>query len=76
MTATSLAAVSPTFRRLRPRLAAYREEQLLAIASSAERPARPPPGACCGSSCDPCVLDVYREELKIWREAHPNEFQA
>lgn len=33
-----------------------------------ERPKKPPPGSCCGSSCDPCVIDQYAEEVKVWKE--------
>lgn len=23
---------------------------------------------CCGSSCKPCVMDMYGEELRVWKE--------
>ncbi|NLO78805.1 MAG: oxidoreductase [Xanthomonadaceae bacterium] len=32
------------------------------------RPLPPDPSACCGSGCDPCILDVYYEELAAWEE--------
>lgn len=61
---------SPTLTRLlKTRLAPVREEALLAAAApDAERPVKPAAGDCCGSSCNPCVMDLYREELKIWKE--------
>ncbi|KAF1353865.1 hypothetical protein BDV97DRAFT_367423 [Delphinella strobiligena] len=61
---------SPTLTRLlKTRLAPVREEALLAAAArDAERPIKPAAGDCCGSSCNPCVMDLYREELKIWKE--------
>lgn len=60
---------SPTLvRLLKSRLAPIREKELMAAALSEERPEKPGPGACCGSSCDPCVLDQYAEEVKIWKE--------
>lgn len=34
--------------------------------------------ACCGSGCDPCLLDLYdqameryRQALRAWQERHP-----
>lgn len=61
---------SPTLTRLlKTRLAPIREEALLAAAApGAERPVKPAAGDCCGSSCNPCVMDLYREEFKIWKE--------
>lgn len=53
-----------------------------AAASPADDPEpQPPPeldlDACCGSGCDPCVLDLYEEArqryltaLRAWRERH------
>ncbi|XP_045157707.2 NADH-cytochrome b5 reductase-like [Mercenaria mercenaria] len=32
------------------------------------RPERPLDSDCCGQGCDPCVLDIYAEEMKIWEE--------
>lgn len=26
--------------------------------------------ACCGSGCDPCVSDLYQQELAEWKKAH------
>ncbi len=43
-----------------------------------EPPEAPQPGACCESGCDPCVHDLYAEELAEyrrqlagWLERHP-----
>jgi hypothetical protein len=47
-----------------------------------EREPSPPPkpgdSECCGSGCDPCIWDLYREELERytlelehWRRLHP-----
>ena len=60
---------SPTLvKLLRKRLAPIREKELIAKALCADRPEKPKLGACCGSSCDPCVMDMYAEELKVWKE--------
>lgn len=32
------------------------------------KPERPLDSDCCGQGCDPCVLDLYDEDLKIWEE--------
>ena len=31
------------------------------------RPQSPSPEDCCGSGCNPCVLDIYEQELRIWK---------
>lgn len=60
---------SPTLcKLLKKRLAPAREKELIAKAVCEDRPEKPAPGACCGSSCDPCVMDMYAEELKVWKE--------
>lgn len=51
----------------RKRLTATRTKQLLRAASRAHNDP-PPPGDCCGSSCDPCVRDLWKEELACWKE--------
>ena len=35
-----------------------------------ERPEEPLPSECCGSGCEPCVLDVYQDQLATWRTLH------
>ncbi|EAW10398.1 uncharacterized protein ACLA_048700 [Aspergillus clavatus NRRL 1] len=52
------------------RLANVRRKQLLRAAARAHDDPPPPPGlgVCCGSSCDPCVNDLWREEVAVWRE--------
>jgi hypothetical protein len=60
---------SPTLTRLlKARPAPSRETNLLNAAFSITKPIKPPPGECCGSSCDPCVMDLYAQELKVWKE--------
>lgn len=64
-----LATHSPTLKRLlKTRLAPIREDKLVAAALSPTKPVKPPAGECCGSSCNPCVMDLYREELLVWKE--------
>ncbi|KAE8392477.1 hypothetical protein BDV23DRAFT_181626 [Aspergillus alliaceus] len=52
------------------RLTTTRTKQLMRAAERAHDDPPPPPGLgeCCGSSCDPCVTDLWREELACWRE--------
>lgn len=60
---------SPTLTRLlKTRLAPSREKRLLEVAVTASRPIKPGNDECCGSSCKPCVMDLYAEELKVWKE--------
>ena len=60
---------SPTLTSLlKARPAPSRETNLLNAAFSNSKPVKPPPGECCGSSCDPCVMDLYAQELKVWKE--------
>ena len=33
-----------------------------------EAPIPPAPNECCESGCDPCVWDIYYEELRKWQE--------
>lgn len=35
-----------------------------------EAPEPPADGACCGSGCENCVLDVYQAELSAYRLKH------
>lgn len=60
---------SPTLvKLLKTRLAPVRERELIAKATCPDRPMKPAPGDCCGSSCHPCVMDNYAEELRVWKE--------
>jgi hypothetical protein len=60
---------SPTLvKLLKTRLAPIRERELIARATCPERPVKPAPGDCCGSSCRPCVMDNYADELRVWKE--------
>lgn len=61
----------PAFKTLqKKRLTGTRTKQLLRAASRAhdDPPPEPELGLCCGSSCDPCVNDLWREERSVWRE--------
>ncbi|KAJ5693369.1 hypothetical protein N7462_002792 [Penicillium macrosclerotiorum] len=61
----------PSFKALqKKRLSGTRTKQLLRAASRAHDDPPPPPelGSCCGSSCDPCVNDLWKEERGVWRE--------
>lgn len=61
----------PAFKALqKKRLSGTRTKQLLRAAGRAHDDPPPPPelGTCCGSSCDPCVNDLWREELSVWKE--------
>jgi cytochrome-b5 reductase len=31
-------------------------------------PPKPEPEPCCGSGCDPCVLELYEEALERWEQ--------
>lgn len=55
-------------RLLKARPAPIREAALLEAAFGTTKPVKPPAGECCGSSCDPCVMDLYAQELKVWKE--------
>ncbi|KAL4893821.1 hypothetical protein BDV59DRAFT_177241 [Aspergillus ambiguus] len=60
----------PSIKKKAKRLSGTRLKQLLRAAERAHDDPPPPPGLgeCCGSSCDPCVNDLWREELACWRE--------
>ncbi|KAL5362102.1 hypothetical protein BJX96DRAFT_176846 [Aspergillus floccosus] len=60
----------PSIKKRAKRLSNTRLKQLLRAAERAHDDPPPPPGLgeCCGSSCDPCVTDLWREELACWRE--------
>ncbi|KAA8648912.1 uncharacterized protein ATNIH1004_004799 [Aspergillus tanneri] len=56
------------------RLTTTRTKQLVRAAEREHDDPPPPPdlGDCCGSSCDPCVTDLWKEELACWRERWGN----
>ena len=35
-----------------------------------EAPIPPAPNECCGNGCEPCVWDIYREELRKWQKTN------
>lgn len=62
---------TPLFKKLQKnRLTKTRTKQLLRAAEREYNDPPPPPGLgdCCGSSCDPCVRDLWKEEIGVWRE--------
>lgn len=64
---------SPFLVKLKSRrLAPTRLADLYAAAGAKKAPPPPDPWECCGSSCKPCVKELWREELKCWNEAHPD----
>ncbi|BFI95707.1 MAG: hypothetical protein RSP_12170 [Rhodanobacter sp.] len=32
-------------------------------------PTEPDPGECCGNGCDPCIFDLYGDQLAYYRTA-------
>lgn len=50
------------------RMANTRKKQLLKMVLNPEAPTLDIT-ACCGSSCQPCVKDLHKEELTLWHEA-------
>ncbi|EKV05162.1 hypothetical protein PDIG_84850 [Penicillium digitatum PHI26] len=62
---------TPLYKMLyKTRLTKTRTKQLLRAGERAYNDPPPPPGLgdCCGSSCDPCVRDLWKQEIGIWRE--------
>ncbi|KAJ5810856.1 hypothetical protein N7447_010372 [Penicillium robsamsonii] len=62
---------TPLYKALyKTRLTKTRTKQLLRAGERAYNDPPPPPGLgdCCGSSCDPCVRDLWKQEIGIWRE--------
>ena len=44
-----------------------------------EAPRPPAPNECCENGCDPCVWDIYYEDLRQWQEQqqkNPEKEQA
>lgn len=42
-------------------------------------PIEPDPGECCGNGCDPCIYDLYNDQLAhyraalaAWKARHPD----
>ncbi|KAI5475800.1 hypothetical protein MNV49_000811 [Pseudohyphozyma bogoriensis] len=58
--------------KTRGRLAPVRLQELLAAAKARKAPKPPEPGECCGSSCKPCVTELWKQELRCWKECHPD----
>ena len=56
----------------RRRLAPSRWQDLLRAARGEKPPRAPDPWDCCGSACKPCVKELYREEMRVWSEVHPD----
>ena len=52
------------------RITNIRKKQLIKAAMRPydDPPPPPKPDECCGSSCDPCVKTLWKEELACWRE--------
>lgn len=57
----------PRVKKAQKHLSGTRTKQLIRAAERAYNDP-PVPGECCGSSCDPCVMDLWREEMEVWRE--------
>lgn len=39
----------------------------------AEKPTPPGEYECCDSGCEPCVWDIYYDELRAWQQARRSE---
>ncbi|GAA5944157.1 uncharacterized protein JCM15063_000164 [Sporobolomyces koalae] len=73
MSDPELLSQSPFLLKLsRRRLAPSRMSDLYTAARAAKPPKEPELWECCGSSCKPCVNDLYREERRVWDECHPD----
>ncbi|GAA5836505.1 hypothetical protein JCM11251_007096 [Rhodosporidiobolus azoricus] len=67
---------SPFLLKLsRKRLAPSRLNELLSAARNKQPPQEPDPTECCGSSCKPCVRELWREEKRVWEEVHPDSVE-
>jgi hypothetical protein len=64
---------SPYLKKLAVKCTPTRLQELIDIAVC---PTEPVKGICCGSSCDPCNLVLYKQELRIWKECHENKETA
>lgn len=74
MDLSDLCDLSPFLASLRRknRLAPSRLAELVNAAQSEDKPKEPPLWECCGSSCKPCIKELYRQELRVWKECHPD----
>ncbi|GAA5991588.1 hypothetical protein JCM5350_002625 [Sporobolomyces pararoseus] len=75
LTDSELLSLSPYLTKLtlrRNKLAPTRSSKLFLSARSKSKPKKPEIWECCGSSCKPCVLELYREEKRVWEECHPD----
>ncbi|HMT92989.1 oxidoreductase-like domain-containing protein [uncultured Thiothrix sp.] len=41
-----------------------------------QAPIPPTPNECCESGCDPCVWDIYYEDLRKWQEQQQAQAEA
>lgn len=57
----------PRVKKAQKHLSGTRTKQLIRAAERTHNDP-PVPGECCGSSCDPCVMDLWREEVAVWKE--------
>ena len=55
--------------RLRMNDAASSNENLLRDDPPPRPPVEPDPGDCCGNGCDPCIFDLYSDQLAYYRTA-------
>lgn len=73
LTSEELYSLSPFLLKLsKRRLAPSRLSDLVSAARSNRSPKEPDPWECCGSSCRPCVRELWREEKRVWEECHPD----
>lgn len=58
-----------TLLKRKGRLAPSRFKDLLTAASNRSPPLAPTD--CCGSSCKPCVNELWKQEVRCWEECNP-----
>lgn len=54
--------------RKKGKLAPSRLVELVKAAQRDDAPPAPALGECCGSSCSPCVTELWKQELRVWTE--------